>query len=98
MINTTEDLRRSTIPNKITKDDKKEKDNLEEKEDERRDIREQSKKNKDPEDHDHGRGNTNKDQGQDHYPCVSVTYALSETQIRRIGQAEKNKMLNDHIP
>ena len=40
----------------------------------------------------------NVDQDQDQDPDQRVTYALSDVQIRRIGQAERDKMLNDYIP
>ena len=40
----------------------------------------------------------NVDQDQDQDPDVRVTYALSDVQLRRIGQAERDKMLNEYIP
>ena len=42
-------------------------------------------------------GNENQDQDHDHDQVVSVTYALSDTQIKRIGQAERDKLLNEYI-
>ena len=42
-------------------------------------------------------GNENQDQDHDHDQVVSVTYELSDTQIKRIGQAERDKLLNEYI-
>ena len=40
----------------------------------------------------------NRDNAEEEDQDVEINYALSDVQIRRIGQAERDKMLNDYIP
>ena len=40
----------------------------------------------------------NRDNAEEEDQDVEINYALSDVQIRRIGQAERDKMLRDFIP